>query len=428
MPNPSIFRSRDRRPRSAGQSLVELSLILPVLLLLVLIAVDFGRVYLGWINVQQMTRVAANFAADHATAWSIPDTPAKAADRAEYQRMVKNAARVNNCRPPNPLPAPVFGTGSGLGHEATVGLNCQFDLITPLISQVVGGTILVSGATTMPVKEGAVATVPGGGGPIVTPPQAKFVASPRSGWAPFIGTFVDQSTNAPTSWTWQFAVAASGAGTGTGSVTPDNSLSQGPNNVSFDCAGVPGDTCTFDVSLAVGNAGGVSSTESTDYVTVVVPPPTGPIAEFTATPRSGTQPVNTTFQFVDLRAGAVTYTSYQWDFTNDGSFDATGLSVTHSYPTPGSYDVRLRVTDSTGAQSTLVKYGYIIVSKRLCTVPDFGNTKKNQAQSRWATAGFSTTVGFLPGSNNYTIRTQTIVGGTIDPQPNGCASDITVGP
>jgi hypothetical protein len=68
------------------------------------------------------------------------------------------------------------------------------------------------------------------------------------------------------------------------------------------------------------------------------------------------------------------------------------------------------------------------VIKKTCIVPDFANVKKNNAQSIWAAAGFTTMVQFAPGNGNYTIRTQTLVGGTIDPQPDGCASTITVGP
>jgi hypothetical protein len=53
------------RSRARGQSLVEFALILPILLLLALIAVDFGRVYLGWINLQNEARIAADFAANN---------------------------------------------------------------------------------------------------------------------------------------------------------------------------------------------------------------------------------------------------------------------------------------------------------------------------------------------------------------------------
>src|SRR4051794_25746815 len=53
------------RRRNQGQSLVEFALVLPVILLVLLVAIDFGRVYLGYINVQNMARIGANYAAAH---------------------------------------------------------------------------------------------------------------------------------------------------------------------------------------------------------------------------------------------------------------------------------------------------------------------------------------------------------------------------
>lgn len=40
---------------------------------------------------------------------------------------------------------------------------------------------------------------------------------------------------------------------------------------------------------------------------------------------------------------------YEWDFDDDGLTDATGMAVTHSFPTPGVYPVTLTVTDNDGA-------------------------------------------------------------------------------
>jgi len=414
-----------RRSRSQGQSLVELALAIPVLLLLLLIGIDFGRVYLGWVNLQQMARLAANYAADNATAWG---TPGDAAVRARYQTLIRNDARLINCTLPPVLPDPQFPTGSEIGQEVRVELSCQFDLLTPIISGILGSPILASTDATYPIKQGIVATVPGGGAPVVTPPVADFIASPRSGWSPLVVTMTDVSQNQPTSWTWDFTNGSSTTGAGAGSVSLNAAVTRGPHTVTYTCTGNPGDTCTWGVSLHVANAGGSDTASRSDYITVTVPPTTGPIADFTGTPRSGTQPLNVSFQFNDLRGGAVTYTSYQWDFENDGTFDATGVTASNRYNSPGLYDVRLRVTDSTGAQSTLTKIAYISVGRRVCTVPDFGTTKKNGAQALWTAAGFTTNVTFAVGNGNYTIRQQTILGGTIDPQPDGCASVIQVGP
>jgi PKD repeat protein len=44
--------------------------------------------------------------------------------------------------------------------------------------------------------------------------------------------------------------------------------------------------------------------------------------------------------------------SYEWDFDGDGSVDATGVAVSHTYSTAGSYDVVLTVTDDDGATDT----------------------------------------------------------------------------
>lgn len=417
---------RLRRKRSRGQSVVEFALVVPVLLLLTLTAIDFGRVFLGWVNLQQMTRIAANEAAEHASAWATPGDPT--GEKAKYRAKVGNDARLINCNLPNPLPEPVLGAGTELGAPVTVSLSCQFGIITPIISNVIGGTILVSAETTYPVKEGVVATVPGGGAPIIPIPVAKFTGSPQTGWGPSLQVkFTNGSTGAPTSQTWNFDYVD--GGTGTGTVSPLTSFTAGTQTVTYGCTGVAGATCTFGVSLQVQNAGGSDSeVKPADYITLTVPPdPPAPIAEFTGTPRTGIEPQTVAFAFVDLRGGTVTYTQYQWDFTNDGSFDATGLSTSHAYLTDGAYDVRLKVTDSTGATNELIKKAYIVISNKICKVPDFGNTNPNKAQKTWSDAGFTTTVQFRPGNYNKIIY-QSINGGVIDPQPGGCDAAITVGP
>ncbi len=404
--------------------MVELALVVPVLLLLTLTAIDFGRVFLGWVNLQQMTRIAANHAAEHVSAWGTPGDPA---ERARYQTKVENDARAINCDPPAAIPPPQI-TGSALGSHVRVAIDCEFSIVTPIISDILGGTVLVSAETTYPVKEGAVAIVPGGGSPIVVPPTAEFVGSPQSGWAPLEVTFIDLSTGSPAAWTWDFS-AGTPTGTGTPTaVSPATSLAKGPHTISYGCTGTPGQECRYNVSLNVSNAGGADAEVKAAYITVTVPPDSGPIAEFVGTPRSGIKPLTVSFQFVDLRGGAVTYTTYEWDLDGDGAFDdGTGPTAAFNYTTEGSYTVSLRASDGT-TTNTVTKAGYINVLRKICIVPDFARTKKNDAQTRWSTAGFTTSVLFQSGNGNYTIHNQTLTGGTIDPQPAGCDSIITVGP
>ena len=427
---PAYHRPSPRDSR--GQSMVEFALVFPVLLFLMLVAIDFGRIYLGWVNLQQMVRIAANDAADNATAWQLPDTTAKQEKRDKYQARIMRDAEQINCELPNPIPDPVIASGTELGAHVTVGIDCEFSVVTPIISSIIGGTVLVSADTTFPIKEGVVAAVPGGGTPIVPPAEAKFFGTPLSGWAPLDVTLTDASTGGASSWTWTFNDAG---GTGTGTSSASTSLAQGPHTVTYDCVGAVGDVCTFVVSLRVGNAGGNDTETKVGYVTVTVPPPPpSPIAEFTGSPLSGVEPVTTTFQFVDIRPpGTVTYTNFEWDLTSDGSFEVSGpttTTATHTYMV-GSYDVTLRVTDSTGATSTLRKNGYVNVTHKVCVVPNFFNVRSNQVakiQKDWDDAGFTTDVIILPGPNNYRIQYQSINGGISDPQPAGCGSVLTVGP
>jgi PKD repeat protein len=158
-----------------------------------------------------------------------------------------------------------------------------------------------------------------------------------------------------------------------------------------------------------------------------VPPDSGPIAEFEATPRAGEEPLSVNFAFVEVTTG-VTYTDWEWDLDGDGVVDDTGQTASHNYPDPGTYDVTLTVTDSTGATHSQTKEVFIVVSEKICVVPDFANVRRNSAQGLWSGAGFTTTVNFLGGNGNYAINQQTLTGGTVNPQPDGCDSQITVGP
>lgn len=72
-----------------------------------------------------------------------------------------------------------------------------------------------------------------------------------------------------------------------------------------------------------------------------------PTAEFAASPSSGTVPLTVQFDASgSYAAGGGDIVGYQWDF-DDGS-TGTGQVTTHTYDTPGQYDVTLEVTDAWG--------------------------------------------------------------------------------
>src|SRR5438034_112287 len=58
-------RRQANRRRFRGQSLVEFALVLPVMLIVIMFGVDFGRAFLGWVNLQNASRLGANYASLH---------------------------------------------------------------------------------------------------------------------------------------------------------------------------------------------------------------------------------------------------------------------------------------------------------------------------------------------------------------------------
>lgn len=387
-------RARAAHGTSRGQSLVEFALVLPILLLLVMVALDFGRVYLGYINAQNMARIAANYAANNAASLAA----AESATLDEYRRLVANDARQINCELPNPLPGPVYAQGTDLGDPVTVAIPCQFRILTPVIGAILGDDVLLTASATFPVKDGAVTNV-NNGSPVTPPPIADFLATPLSGYAPLTLSVFDISENQPTSWVWDF---------GDGSTE----LTKNATN-EYELPGL------YTVSLTVTNPGGSDSEIREAYVEVLEPPLTGPVPEFTADIQVGPKPLDV--QFTDESTGSPT--DWLWDFGNGTTSTDPNPSVT--YTTAGTYDVSLTVTNAEGT-NTQLKRGFILVSQFPCVVPNFAGTLSRNAQDTWEDAGFTTTVTFLR-NGNYELNYQSLPGGLTNPT-NGCDATITVGP
>jgi len=155
-----------------GQSLVEFALSAPLVLLMVLFGIDFGRVFFGWVSLTNAARSAANFAAINPTAWgSLPNSAAQA----EFVNRINAETDGINCTMPDTVPDPTFPSGTALGSPAVVSLTCRFSLITPIIGNLVGSSIPVSVTASFPIRSGIIAGVPtssGGGLPTLAPSVA----------------------------------------------------------------------------------------------------------------------------------------------------------------------------------------------------------------------------------------------------------------
>lgn len=147
-----VIQLRQRLGRLAhGQGLVEFAMILPVLMLMLLLAIDFGRVFFGWVGLANASRIGASYAAAHPDAWG---TPGDATQRDSYSDQILADANALNCNLPGILPDPVFPSGTDLGMPAQVTLTCNFSLITPLVSQILGNTITISADSIFPIRAG----------------------------------------------------------------------------------------------------------------------------------------------------------------------------------------------------------------------------------------------------------------------------------
>ena len=150
-----------RRPRAAdrraGQSLPEFALTLPVVLLMVLFGVDFGRVFLGWVTLTNAVREGASYAAVNPTAWGA--TPNLVA-QAEYRQLILAETAGINCTLPSPVPGPTFPSGTSIGSPAVVAITCRFSVITPIVSLLVGNEVSVTASSAFPIRTGTITGVP----------------------------------------------------------------------------------------------------------------------------------------------------------------------------------------------------------------------------------------------------------------------------
>ena len=380
------FTSTDRRKRATlrrgrdttlGQSLVEFALVLPILLFLTLIALDFGRVYLGYINLQNMARIAANFAGNNPTAWDGTVVANDAVLKTKYFNQIIADAQAINCQlvdtnGDGKIDAsdftPTFtdrnGNGSvtDIGDTGQVQIGCRFAVITPGIASVVGGTVKVAATSSFPVKTGhdrhrqrrrrwRQRAQRG-----VQRRTASSRPSPRRSRSPASRRSTSNSGTRP--------AATRRRGCGPSRTTGTTSTLQDPLNHTFTTAG------TYTVTMKAMNLYGSSTASMT--VTVVA----GLDGQLHGEPDQH-HAGHERSQFTDTSTAGGT--AWAWTFgTGEGT--SSLQNPTHVYNTTGTYTVSLTVTypSPTGAITT-TKIGYITVQVGNCLVPSLNGVKFNSA-------------------------------------------------
>jgi Flp pilus assembly protein TadG len=280
---------RGRRP--FGQSLVELALILPVLLLLFAAALDLGRIFYSQITIANAAREGAMEASTAPSSFVAGAACDKTTNRVmcrvlnEAKGSFVTVARADvsmSCSP---------GCGAAIGNKVSVEVTGHFTLLTPIIAWLTGSSDLTLSSmataqiltppdnnaaptatptpTPTPTPTATPTATPAGGAPTPTPtatpaptpnptpncftPGASFSVNPTGGSKnSTVFTFTDASTNMSTPgcssiWSWSF-------GDGSGA-----SSQQHPTYI-YSKKG------TYTITLTVSNTAGNGST--TRVVTV----------------------------------------------------------------------------------------------------------------------------------------------------------------
>ncbi len=172
-------------------------------------------------------------------------------------------------------------------------------------------------------------------------PVAAFTADVREGYAPLTVRFTNQSTGtAPITYAWDF--------------DDDGTIDRSEPSPNFTFT----DPGTYTVNLTVSNAAGSDSEQKVNYITVT-PAPVAPSAAFTADVREEYAPL--TVRFTNQSTGTAPLI-FEWDFTNDDEYVSQLSNPTFTYSTPGTYTVKLTVTNIAGSD-TEIKSGYITVNE-----------------------------------------------------------------
>lgn len=218
-----------------GQALVELALIFPVMLLLLLGALDLGRVFYANITITSAAKEAALRASSGA-----PDAAAVAANESRGGFVTVLSTNVtttysdatNRC-----------SSSAAFGATVTATVTAPFQVITPYIGAFLGGqtkTLRAVATANCAVAPAAVIAAPV---PCV-PPTISFVGSPLSGNRPLSVAFTATSSGTPLSWAWVF-----GDGNTSTAQNPSNNYNANGNS-----------NKKYDVSLTVTTAPSCSTT------------------------------------------------------------------------------------------------------------------------------------------------------------------------
>lgn len=166
------FRFRKTDSRSRGQALVELALVVPVMMLLLMLAADFGRLFFSYVEVTNAAREGTAYAAANAadadydqTAYESGVTQAAMQEASSQTQGGEGAMTVSapSCFEPGSGTVIACDSASnfaaGIGNHVTVSVSRPFTFLTPVIGDLFGGGVVLSASATGPVLNPADITI-----------------------------------------------------------------------------------------------------------------------------------------------------------------------------------------------------------------------------------------------------------------------------
>ncbi len=357
--------SRQAR-RRRGQSVVEFALVLPIFLALLLMAVDFGRLFFTYIQVSNAAREAAAYGATQPTdtvgmqARAVQEKNAQSQGEGPLDPIITSCANQAGTT----IACAAAPGGAGAGNTLTVTVRQPFTFLTPLINDMFGGSLRMSANVTTAVFVSAAGGTGGGPSSCAGPSNATFsiVATGLQIIANPDGSKPDTGICTISGYNWDFG----DGDTDVGSSIPVTHTYASPG--------------TYVVTLEVTNQGGTLTAIRTVTVPPAVPTPT-PTGGPTPTPTSGPTPTPTTaptptptpapcanpvanfswlsgnprrdITFSDLSSAPAgcPITAWLWNF-GDGSPSSNAPNPFHSFPSNnGTWNVTLTVTSASGSHS-----------------------------------------------------------------------------
>ena len=356
----SACRATDGRRRTPGhqraQALVEFALLLPLLLLLVLVAVDAGRLFFTDIALTDAAREGAAYGAGNPADTSGITAHAQEEANVQAQTGEHPIAVTVACADPSGAPLPCADTpgGNGPGNTITVAVSEPFSFLTPLINGLFSNHLQLGGSATAAVFGLAAydgASQPPGCSP---PSLASFLATVSG-----LTVALDASASLPNSGACAISGYAWDMGDG---LTPFPPVVGRTTTYTYSAAG------TYTVILTVSNAAGSAST--TQSVTVGAGSSAAPSASPSPTASSSPSPspsptpvcamapsftASFTGQGNGAKAHEMTFygaytgqpapASWSWSFGDETA--GTGQNDAHDYAAAGTYAITLTVVNGT---------------------------------------------------------------------------------